>query len=104
MSLLQIFIRYQFFNDDDNCGHQEEIANALKDVLASIRMSERGVYVQASTLGSLEALLEFLRTSKIPVSLVHIFCFVYFFILSQYMMMMNFVCIFFVISNIDSTR
>ena len=50
------------------CVHQEEIANALKDVLASIRLQERGVYVQASTLGSLEALLEFLRTSKIPVS------------------------------------
>lgn len=39
----------------------------LKEVLGSIRLSERGVFVQASTLGSLEALLEFLRTSKIPV-------------------------------------
>lgn len=56
------------FNTDDNVGEQEEIASALKDVLASIRLQERGVYVQASTLGSLEALLEFLRTSKIPVS------------------------------------
>ena len=42
----------------------------LKDVLDSIRVQERGVYVQASTLGSLEALLEFLRTSKIPVRLM----------------------------------
>jgi len=46
---------------------QVEIANALKDVLNSIKLTERGVFVQASTLGSLEALLEFLRTSKIPV-------------------------------------
>ena len=47
---------------------QEEISKALKDVLNSIKLTERGVFVQASTLGSLEALLEFLRTEKIPVS------------------------------------
>lgn len=33
-----------------------------------LQVQEKGVYVQASTLGSLEALLEFLKTSKIPVS------------------------------------
>ena len=47
---------------------QEEVSNILNDTLQSIKLSDRGVYVQASTLGSLEALLEFLRTSKIPVS------------------------------------
>ena len=40
----------------------------LKQTLSSIKLKEKGVYVQASTLGSLEALLEFLRTSKVPVS------------------------------------
>uniref|UniRef100_A0A182J6D4 Tr-type G domain-containing protein n=1 Tax=Anopheles atroparvus TaxID=41427 RepID=A0A182J6D4_ANOAO len=44
------------------------VARDLKSALNSIKLSDRGVYVQASTLGSLEALLEFLRTSKIPVS------------------------------------
>jgi translation initiation factor 5B len=48
---------------------REEVARELKTALSSIRLSERGVYVQASTLGSLEALLEFLRVSQIPVRL-----------------------------------
>ena len=47
---------------------REEVARELKSALSNIKLQERGVYVQASTLGSLEALLEFLRTSKIPVS------------------------------------
>jgi len=38
---------------------------ALKEELKSIKLSSEGVYVQASTLGSLEALLEFLKQSKI---------------------------------------
>lgn len=47
---------------------QEEVARELKSALSGIKLQERGVYVQASTLGSLEALLQFLRDSKIPVS------------------------------------
>lgn len=47
---------------------QEEASKVMKNVLSSIKLHERGVYVQASTLGSLEALLEFLKVSKIPVS------------------------------------
>lgn len=48
--------------------YREEVARELKSALSSIKLSDRGVYVQASTLGSLEALLEFLKASKIPVS------------------------------------
>ncbi|KAL1115953.1 hypothetical protein AAG570_005448 [Ranatra chinensis] len=51
---------------------REEVGRELKHALSGIKLQERGVYVQASTLGSLEALLEFLRTSSIPVSLLHI--------------------------------
>lgn len=49
-------------------GFQDELIRELKQTLSSIKLEEKGVYVQASTLGSLEALLEFLRTSKVPVS------------------------------------
>ncbi|XP_052861683.1 eukaryotic translation initiation factor 5B [Anopheles cruzii] len=51
---------------------REIVARDLKSALSSIKLSDRGVYVQASTLGSLEALLEFLRTSKIPYSGIRI--------------------------------
>ncbi|XP_062514621.1 eukaryotic translation initiation factor 5B-like [Corticium candelabrum] len=51
---------------------KEELQAAMSEELKSIKLSEKGVYVQASTLGSLEALLEFLKTSKIPYSGVNI--------------------------------
>lgn len=53
----------------DRFNFRDIVARDLKLVLRSIKLSEQGVFVQASTLGSLEALLEFLKTSKIPVSL-----------------------------------
>lgn len=40
----------------------------LESMRNKVDTSGKGVWVQASTLGSLEALLEFLSTSKIPVS------------------------------------
>lgn len=51
---------------------KDEAERLLADTLNSIKTVEKGVCVQASTLGSLEALLEFLRTEKIPVSAVNI--------------------------------
>ena len=50
----------------------DEVMSDLTSLLNSIDKSGRGVCVQASTLGSLEALLDFLKTSKIPVSGINI--------------------------------
>ncbi|XP_026820087.1 eukaryotic translation initiation factor 5B [Rhopalosiphum maidis] len=51
---------------------KEVVAKELKSALSTIKLQDRGVYVQASTLGSLEALLDFLRSSKIPYSNIRI--------------------------------
>lgn len=50
----------------------DEVMTDLTTLLNSIDKSGRGVCVQASTLGSLEALLDFLKVSKIPVSGINI--------------------------------
>lgn len=62
------------------CVNEQEIQDAidhiegdLVDILEKyVDKSKEGVCVQASTIGSLEALLEFLYQSKIPVSSVNI--------------------------------
>lgn len=51
---------------------KEQASNDLKNALNAIKTKPLGVFVQASTLGSLEALLEFLKTSKIPYAGVRI--------------------------------
>jgi translation initiation factor 5B len=53
--------------DDDEEELMEEVMQDLKGLEDFFDKSGKGVWVQASTLGSLEALLEFLRSSKIPV-------------------------------------
>lgn len=58
--------------DDDEDDLREEVMGDLTSLLNSIDKSGRGVCVQASTLGSLEALLDFLKVSKIPVSGINI--------------------------------
>ncbi|KAL9712434.1 eukaryotic translation initiation factor 5B [Leucoagaricus gongylophorus] len=58
--------------DDDEDDLKDEVMSDLTSLLNSIDKSGRGVCVQASTLGSLEALLDFLKVSKIPVSGINI--------------------------------
>ncbi|XP_068165716.1 eukaryotic translation initiation factor 5B isoform X2 [Antennarius striatus] len=58
--------------DDEIPVLRDELIRELKHTLSSIKLEEKGVYVQASTLGSLEALLEFLRTSKVPYAGINI--------------------------------
>ncbi|KAJ0834342.1 putative protein-synthesizing GTPase [Helianthus annuus] len=56
--------------DDDVDEIKESVMDDMRNVMSRIDKSGEGVYVQASTLGSLEALLEFLKTPvvSIPVS------------------------------------
>lgn len=58
--------------DDDEEDLEDEVMSDLENLLSKVSKDNRGVSVQASTLGSLEALLEFLRTSKIPVANISI--------------------------------
>ncbi|KAG5417635.1 FUN12 [Candida metapsilosis] len=53
--------------DDDEEDLMDEVMDDLTGLLDSVDTSGRGVVVQASTLGSLEALLDFLKDMKIPV-------------------------------------
>jgi translation initiation factor 5B len=60
-------------DDEDEIEElEEDVMGDLENLMSKISPTKRGVTVQASTLGSLEALLEFLRTSKIPVSNISI--------------------------------
>lgn len=53
--------------DDDEDELMEEVMDDLTGLLDSVDSSGKGVVVQSSTLGSLEALLDFLKDMKIPV-------------------------------------
>lgn len=57
---------------DDEEDLKEEVMSDIENLLGKIDTTGRGVAVQASTLGSLEALLEFLKVSKIPVANISI--------------------------------
>jgi translation initiation factor 5B len=60
------------YDESDESVDLEELKDTVQEELEGFLLrtptEDHGVYVQASTLGSLEALLEFLRESKIPVA------------------------------------
>ncbi|EWC43383.1 eukaryotic translation initiation factor 5B [Drechslerella stenobrocha 248] len=58
--------------EDDEEDLEEEVMSDLEGLLNKVEKSGKGVCVQASTLGSLEALLDFLSVSKIPVMSISI--------------------------------
>lgn len=58
--------------DDDEDDLAEEVESDLNKLFSRVATTGRGVSVQASTLGSLEALLDFLKECKIPVANVGI--------------------------------
>lgn len=53
--------------DDDEEEMMDEVMDDITNLLDSVDKTGKGVVVQASTLGSLEALLDFLKDMKIPV-------------------------------------
>ena len=59
-------------NKDEIPILKKEAQSEVDAVLKNIKVSDKGVYVQASTIGSLEALLDFLKSSKIPYSGINI--------------------------------
>ena len=63
---------YVVHDDDELDEYKRELQRDFESVRKKIELVNQGVCVAASTLGSLEALLEFLKKSKIPVSHVGI--------------------------------
>jgi len=66
---LNLLVAYHT-DEEEIC--KEEVAHEFKSAMSRIKLKDRGVYVQASTLGSLEALLEFLKSSEIPYANIRI--------------------------------
>jgi translation initiation factor 5B len=69
MSGSQLFVSN---SEDDVLMLCDEVQRDIAQVFKSINKKGKGVHVQASTVGSLEALLEFLKQSEIPVCSVSI--------------------------------
>ena len=58
------------FHQDEVEILREDAEKLHQNALNAFKLKDRGVFVQASTLGSLEALVEFLKASSIPVTIL----------------------------------
>ena len=63
---------YVYRNEEELKMFTEELMTEFEEVKKRIKLSKQGVVVMASTLGSLEALLTFLKSSKIPVCYINV--------------------------------
>lgn len=61
---------YKYKTEEELEEYSSFLNEDIKKVKKKVKLSKEGVGVAASTLGSLEALLDFLKASKIPVSTV----------------------------------
>lgn len=61
---------YKYKTDEELEEYSNMLNEDIKKIKKKVKLSKEGVGVAASTLGSLEALLDFLKASKIPVSTV----------------------------------
>jgi translation initiation factor 5B len=59
---------YIYDTEEELEGYREELKADIKRVRKTVKLVSEGVCVAASTLGSLEALLVFLKTQKVPVA------------------------------------
>ena len=61
---------YKYNTDEEREMYKKMLIEDIKKVKRKVKLKKEGVGVAASTLGSLEALLNFLKGNKIPVSTV----------------------------------
>lgn len=61
---------YKYETEDEMKEYSKMLEDDIKKVKKTIKLKKEGVGVAASTLGSLEALLIFLKSQKIPVASV----------------------------------
>ena len=61
---------YKYKTEEELEEYSAMLNEDIKKIKKKVKLSKEGVGVAASTLGSLEALLDFLKASKIPVSTV----------------------------------
>jgi translation initiation factor 5B len=63
---------YVYQNEDQLEEYSKLLLKEFDEIKKKMKLSKQGVVVMASTLGSLEALLNYLKSCKVPVSYINI--------------------------------